>query len=108
MGQTLQVPLLDPQVDSKVYDIGTLGYWWGRRRVYIVQNETYITIIAEGYKTAYSSQLALPFATLHTVQLNPVSILCYTDEGSRLLVNRQRNATTKQYTLEVLNQSPVK
>lgn len=103
MGQTLQVPLLD----SKVYDVGTLGYWWNRKRVYIVQNETYITIIAEGYPTAYSSQLSLPFEILHSVQLNPLSIMCYTDKGSRVLINRKRNETTKKYTLEVLNQSPI-
>jgi len=103
MGQSLQVPLLD----SKVYPIGTLGYWWGRKRVHIVQNETYITIVAEGYQTTYSSQLALPFETLHAVQLSAVSIMCYTDQGSRILINRKRHETTKKYALEVLNQSPI-
>jgi hypothetical protein len=101
MGQSLQVPLLD----SKVYDIGTLGYWWGRKRVYIVQNDDYITILAEGYKTTYSRQLSFPFESIHAVQLNAVSILFYTERGDRLLVTRQRHATTKQYTLEVLKQS---
>ena len=102
MGQSLQVPLLD----SKTYYIGTLGYWWGRKRVYLLQNDTYVTVVAEGYVNAYSHQL-LPFNSLHSAQLNPVSIMCTTNMGNRILIDRKRNETTKKFSLQISNQSPI-
>lgn len=101
MGQSLHVPLLD----SKTYCVGTIGYWWNRKKVFMVQNNDCVTFHTEGYPSIDLKQVDCPFGTIHAVQLSPLSIMITTDVGSRMVIARHRDKKTQRFCLEARTHS---